>query len=537
MKRKFLISLLTLCLTLFGVFMFSGCDDCDHHAKISLTKIPTYEETGECYCFGCKKTMTLPTLNDTDYTKNDNSDYEIYVYTFDKDTKLTIVGRCNFIIDNAGDKITGYVGNNANVIIPSVVYERLVYEDSDVGSYYANIPRKLRYIAESAFKDCTSIKSINFESESDVHSIEQYAFDGCTNLTEIHLPDSVSTIGEYAFQNTALEELVLPQKVYPYNVLKGCNTLRKLTLSRLFEDFSSALGGEVPDSLKEVVLNESAVCDFSGCDKIEKITLLGGTPSGIYNGCTSLKEVTLSSSVTVIEENTFENCSSLTDIVLPAAVTNITIRSGALKNCNADAYYLGSKSDITVRDEDEVVTFYYYSETAPNGVEFLNNKKVVDTWHYGDNGEKTLWQPNFTANVSNKTFNYVNSTVALSDTYWAVLKEAEKQGMLGELFDGDQAQIDAVTSSNTKEEYEGKMADYYASVAIPSATSVTFANDKLTLHTAVGSGELEYIEVDGEVCCKAGGTAKVLFTYSNDAIYEELSNEYYTIRHNYTLAN
>ena len=145
-----------------------------------------------------------------------------------------------------------------------------------------------------------------------------------------------------------------------------------------------------------------------------------------------------------------------------------------------------------------------------------------------------LWQPNFTTNVNGKTFNYSSSIFECSDTYWAVLKEAERQGMLGEFFDNDQDRIDDVTSSSTKEEYEAKMVAYYASTAI--ATSVSFAGDKLTLNTSAGSGQLDYVEVDGLVCCKVSGTSKVFFTYENGTIYEELSTEYYTIRHIYTLA-
>lgn len=540
MKKKLLSFTFAICLIVCCAFTLSACGNGDcNHQFMNVTKIPTFNDAGECCCLNCSKTITLPKFNTVDYNKNDNPDYEVYTYTVNENTEFNFCAKSNFQMnnDNGYFTVTGYTGNNTSIKIPATVYEYKDYQ-----TYWAIIPRNLERIDDFAFKDNASITSVSFEEG--VNGIGMSAFEGCTSLTEISLSNSVSYIGTSAFQNTALEELVIPDSVKDIGcILNGCNSLRKLTLPKVYGNFYNLFGtgivqsslSDVPASLKEVVLTEKS-CDFSGCDKIEKITVLGGTETGLYSGCTSLKEITLSPSVTAIGENTFENCSALTDIVIPASVTAITVRNGALEDCgDVNLYYLGSKTNINVNDEDDTVNIYYYSDTAPNGVEYLNNKKVIETWHYNADNQRILWQPNFTTNVNGKAFNYSNSTVKFSDTYWAMLKGAERQGVLGELFDNDQDRINEVTSSNTKEEYESKMAVYYASMA--GATSVSFANGKISATTSIGAIEIDYIEVDGKVCCKLSGGNQVWFTYENGSVYEEAISEHYAIRHFYVLAD
>lgn len=423
------------------------------------------------------------------------------------------------------------------------------------------------------FEDCSKLSSVTFEGNglksigldtfcgtaltsvvlpSGLEYIGSYAFCNCNSLTSVVLPNGLKEIGSGAFVGTKLTELVIPDTVTKLSniftsYIGETETITKITMPIVD-------GFDFPSSVKEVIATKQSV-KFSGGENIEKFTVLGGTTSGCYKDCTKLTELNLASSVTEISEDAFTGCTALTSLSIPASVTTIgnnafkdfnglseiilpatltSIGSKAFEGCNATVYTLANKSNITLAKDLGTTKIYYYSNTAPSGVEYLNNKKVIDIWHYGANDEKVLWQPNFTTNVADKTFNYSTSRVELSDTYWAVLKEAERQGILGDLFDNDQDRIDEVTSSNTKEEYESKMVAYYASTA--TATSVSFADDKITLNTSAGSGQLDYIEVDGEICCKVHGTSKVYFTYDNGTIYEELSTEYYTIRHIYTIA-
>ena len=50
-----------------------------------------------------------------------------------------------------------------------------------------------------AFEGCTNLISINFEYASNLSSIKAYAFYGCTSLTTITIPSSVTSIGNVVF--------------------------------------------------------------------------------------------------------------------------------------------------------------------------------------------------------------------------------------------------------------------------------------------------------------------------------------------------
>lgn len=75
------------------------------------------------------------------------------------------------------------------------------------------IPGNVTTIGYSAFEDDISLEEIVFDGELLV-SIGEKAFDGCTSIKNIILPDSVEVIGEKAFANcTGLTEFTLPVSI------------------------------------------------------------------------------------------------------------------------------------------------------------------------------------------------------------------------------------------------------------------------------------------------------------------------------------
>lgn len=62
--------------------------------------------------------------------------------------------------------------------------------------------------------------------------IEQSAFKGCTSLENINLPNSINTIGDYAFNNCKLTSVIIPSSVTQLNngVFHSCTSLESVTL-------------------------------------------------------------------------------------------------------------------------------------------------------------------------------------------------------------------------------------------------------------------------------------------------------------------
>lgn len=94
------------------------------------------------------------------------------------------------------------------------------------------IPSSVKYIKDKCFKSCTKLKNVFFYPVSQLISIGNNAFQGCSNLNTIHLPDNLLTIGYKAFQGCSnLQVYINPSsklKVVAMNAFD--KTINKLVL-------------------------------------------------------------------------------------------------------------------------------------------------------------------------------------------------------------------------------------------------------------------------------------------------------------------
>jgi len=63
-----------------------------------------------------------------------------------------------------------------------------------------NIPNHVNFIGISAFADCESLRSVHFGSKGNLKTLNEYAFQN-TGLVKVKLPESVEVIGPYCFYN------------------------------------------------------------------------------------------------------------------------------------------------------------------------------------------------------------------------------------------------------------------------------------------------------------------------------------------------
>ena len=206
----------------------------------------------------------------------------------------------------------------------------------------------------SAFYGCTGLTSITIPDS--VTSIGGAAFWGCSGLTSITIPDSVTIIGEYAFSGcSGLTSVTIPDSVTSIgsSAFSGCTELTSVTIGnsvtsigdyafsdcgRLIEVYNkstlsitagSSSNGYVAYYAKNVYKSEGGsklTTDENGyviyTDGAEKILVA-------YRG-TNI-ELVLPSYITKINQYAFYECSSLTSITIPNSVTSIG--SSAFKGC------------------------------------------------------------------------------------------------------------------------------------------------------------------------------------------------------------
>jgi hypothetical protein len=193
-----------------------------------------------------------------------------------------------------------------------VFYDRnktvLIAYPSATGSI-TTIPNSVTTIGDYAFQSCTSLNSVTIGSG--VTTIGTYAFSLCTQLDDVTFtsPSQVTTIGQYAFQGCAnLTSITIPDSVTSIGngAFIQCTELTSVTI-----------GSGVK------TIGESA---FSSCSKLGTVTIPDSVISignGAFGFCTSLTEITIPDSVTTIGNSPFMQCTNLATITIGSGVTTI----------------------------------------------------------------------------------------------------------------------------------------------------------------------------------------------------------------------
>lgn len=200
-----------------------------------------------------------------------------------------------------------------------------------------NLPETLTSIYNSAFAYCVALASVSMPNT--VVTVGSCAFEGCTGLSQIRFSTSLTSIGEGAFSNcSSLESIRIPSSVTSlgYGAFSSCSGLKEINLPSAYGDsFSNLFGYSMPSELKKITFGSTTVPSnyFSSWSNVEEIVLENTTEIGsnAFNSCFSLKSITLPSTLTTINDWAFSFCSSLSSVVLPSSLS--VIRAYAFYNC------------------------------------------------------------------------------------------------------------------------------------------------------------------------------------------------------------
>ena len=302
--------------------------------------------------------------------------------------------------------VTGYIGTESDVKIAAFykdlpvirIENKAFYDCTSLTS--VTIPDSVKSIGEDAFYDCTSLTSVNITDiaawcnisfgdffvnplyyaknlylnnnlvtaltiPDSVTSIGNYAFYDCTSLTSVTIPDSVTSIGNYAFYDcTSLTSVTIPDSVTSIGNIAfyGCTSLTSVNITDI-----------------------AAWCNISFGDFFVNPLYYA---KNLYLNNNLVTALTIPDSVTSIGGRAFSNCRSLTSVTIPDSVTSIG--DIAFYGCTAlkTVYYKGTAADwvkISIGNNNSYITNtkrYYYSESKPTG--------SGNYWHYVD-GKPTVW--------------------------------------------------------------------------------------------------------------------------------------------------
>ena len=220
---------------------------------------------------------------------------------------------------------------SGSVTMPeTITYNSEIYSVTSIGS--------------SAFEDCSGLTSVTIPNS--VTTIGSSAFAGCSGLTSVTIPNSVTSIGDYAFSS--------------------CSGLTEVT---------------IPNSVTSI-----SYYAFSSCSGLTEVTIPNSVTSISYYAfsyCSGLTEVTIPNSVTSIGYNAFYECSGLTKVNYLGNVDKWVEIDFNDYDSNPTYYakdlYLNNEllTDVKITTADSIKNLAFYNCQSIKSVEIGNSVKSI----------------------------------------------------------------------------------------------------------------------------------------------------------------
>lgn len=250
--------------------------------------------------------------------------------------------------------------------------------------------KKVTGILERAFYQCEKAEGIKIPDT--VASIGQYAF-AHSGIKNVRLPSKLTRIEAYTFLNAPLESVSIPDKVrfIGEGAFSGCYRLTQLkipdSVTSLGESAFSSCSALKTADLSDKIKTVPALC-FEYCRKLRRVELPKSLESIEDSAflASGLRSVALPDTLKFIGEDAFSSCSALTELTIPGTVK--TLDNGSFDGCTR-------LEKVVLEDGIERLGTVFYAcgnlkeIYIPDSVYFISGLKLADEGKvYGNTGSK-----------------------------------------------------------------------------------------------------------------------------------------------------